>query len=412
MADLIQQMQASTPVTAGSVGASPQSSSDPARAVASAQPADAAAAVSVSTQGGRVKLLMQGPLHFESKDGTFTTLLFLWNSGKGREKVSFAAPLRDPKEEPRNASIVFPGAPIVLNPQDLVSTQLKLQLPDKTGRDATLCASTEAGSGPLWMKIPGASPCYPLSGVLAIHSDQTAPSKAGAKLNDPEIIPIGFVLPALPPEELQSQILQRSLWAASIPVVIGMLLAAVKKRYPWSSVAGSPDWDFGKSWSSNVTLFLGLLAALLAFGGLPAQTTILPKNSYLIMSTIAIAMIGIGPLVYASIQRDKVVGDKPARVGILATLYLAGLVVLWAAYIQFGLVWLILVELVRANVLTVATNRILDIGLTALAVVVFVYGFLSLRLVAIDSKPQPEAQGMADAALAAAPAAPPAWPLL
>jgi hypothetical protein len=201
-----------------------------------------------------------------------------------------------------------------------------------------------------------------------------------------------------------------------------MLLAAVKKRFPWSAVAGSPDWDFGKSWSANVTLFLGLLTALLAFGGLPAQTTILPKNSYLILSTIAIAMIGIGPLVYASIQRDKTVGDQPTRVGILATLYLAGLVVLWATYIQFGLVWLILVELVRANVLTVATNGILDIGLTALAVVVFVYGFLSLRLVAIDSEPQAEAPDRAVADLVTAaglvaratapPTAPPSWHLL
>jgi len=308
-------------------------------------------------------------------------------------------------------------SPLLLKPQDLVPAKLKLQPVDKNGWDSKACVVSAGRSGPLWLPIPGASPCYPLTGLLVVRNEQVVPAKAGAKLDDPETNLIAIGLPAPPPEEIQSQILFRSFWVAALSVAIGLALAMFKRRYPWSPVAGSPDWDFGKSWSANATLFLGLLTALLAFGGLPPQTTILPRNSYSILSLIAIAMIGMGPLIYAMILRDVSVGGRQIRVGVLVTLYLAGLVVLWATYIQFGLVWLILVELTRADVLTVATNRTLDVGLAAMAAVVFVYGFLSLRLVAIDSEPQapalqPEAQVAVVHGEFPAPAEQPNWHLL
>ena len=138
--------------------------------------------------------------------------------------------------------------------------------------------------------------------------------------------------------------------------------------------------DSSKSWNANVTLFFGLLNALLTFGGLPAETVILPKTSYMILSIIAIAMIGIGPLIFASIQ----IGGR----GVVGALLAAGLVVLWAAYIQFGLVWLILAELVRAQVITAATNQILDYGLIAMALAMLVYATLGLKQKAMDSAPE------------------------
>lgn len=418
MAALLQQMQPQTPSDGASAAASLPASTGAANTAASTVPAAAPAPTAVSAQGGRVKVLAQGPLHFESKDGALTTLLFLWNSGKWQEQVSFRVPLRDPTEESRKLSVVSPTSPLLLKPQDLVPVQLKLQLLDSSGWDSKACAASESGSGPLWLPIPGASPCYPLVGLIAVRNEQDAPAK-GAKREDPQTTPIPISLPAPSSEEIQSRILVHAFCAAAAPVVIGLFLSiffARPRRWPWSRVAGNPDWDFGKSWSANATLFVGLLNALLAFG-LPAQTSILPKNSYLILSVIAIAMIGMAPLVYASIQFNVKVNGKPTRVGVLLTLYVAGFIVLWAAYIQFGLVWLILAELTRANVITSATNAILDVGLTAIAIVVFFYGCVSLLLIAMDSVPQPQApqalqEIMRETITAPVPAAQPTWHLL
>jgi hypothetical protein len=271
----------------------------------------------------------------------------------------------------------LPPAPFPLNPQDIVSTPLKIQPWAQTGA----CGASGAMHGPLLISVPGSSPCYPLTGLLVVRNSQI--SKAGAeKLDTPETTPISVVLLEPPAAgQLQSQVPEQTLVVAVVPVLLALIVSWVKKRSPVDPVEGDPDWDFGKSWSANVTLFVGFLNALLAFGGLPGQTLFLPKNSYLI-SMIAIAMIGMGPLIFASIQRK---GH-----GILATFYAAGLIVLWAAYIQFALVWLILMELVHAEVLTAATNLTLEIALTAMALFLFVYAFLGLKQAAIDSTPEPQ----------------------
>ena len=392
IAALLQQ-ERSRPVTTAAVS--------PAAAQAgAATSAPLAIASGISQSGGRVRLISIGSPHFEfdEKSSQFKTVLFLSNTGAEKETVTFEVRSRDPKEELRTIAVASPKA-ITLDPNEVRGTRLTLSAPGD-------CAPSKSEPGPLGLDNPGASPCYPLTSLLLIANKQvknTPDKKAGLETSQ---VPI--VLLAPPVEAIQSEVLRRSALVSALSVLIGLALAWVKKRKPWDPVAGDPNWDLGKSWSANATLFVGLLNALITFGGLPVQTAILPRNSYQILSLLAMAMIGIGPLLYAMIQRDIVIKGQTKRAGVLAGLYATGFVVLWAAFIQFALAWLLLAELTRAHVITQAVNELLDWSLTALSIIVFVYGFLSLRLAAIDTEPG----SATEAALELAPAQPPTWNLL
>jgi hypothetical protein len=339
-------------------------------------------------------------LGFQWNDGSLSTFIHIWNPGAAPEKASFRVLVHDPKSKERQLELAVPTDETALPARALTSARVQFKPFDETGE----CAPRQETGGPLRISISSTSPCFPLSGLLVIRNEQTAPALGPSKkLADPETTPVGIILPPHPAsDQVQSQILLHSLWLALVPVAIAVVLAWKESRHPFSPVGGSPDWDFSKSWSANVTLFGGLLSALLAFSGLPAQTVILPKNSYMILSIIAISMIGIGPLIFASIQRN---GH-----GILAMFFVSGLVVLWAAFIQFGLVWLIFAELVLANVITASTDQILDVSLIVTGAMLLIYAAVGLRQVAIESEPA----AMADKAMAAAttPAAEPTWHLL
>lgn len=378
IAALLQDLR-QTPIPASANGSA---NSTPAAATGASTPvaalaAAAAAQATLTEMGGRVKILSVGATHlqFDSSDETYRTLLFLRNAGVAKELVTLQVEARDPKENSHVMEIVG-GKPIDLEPSALMAIPLRLKL-----SKSEECPAGSAETGPFGLAIQGKSSCYPLTAIVMMRNKQVPPPG-----KEPAENPAFAVsLQAPPNDEMQSRVIWRAFLLSLACVVIGLVPAALAGRWPWSPVAGSPDWDFGKSWSANATLFMGLLNALLAFGGLPAQTSIMPKNSYLILSLLAVAMIGVGPMVYAAIQWKD--GTTGIRQGVLFTLYLAGLIVLWAAYIQFGLVWLIFAELVRADVLTAATNTILDWMMYALAGILFVYGAVSLGLIASETDP-------------------------
>jgi hypothetical protein len=71
----------------------------------------------------------------------------------------------------------------------------------------------------------------------------------------------------------------------------------------WSSPMGPANWDFSKSWASNITVIGALLGTIISAGVLPAQTA-LPKATYAGLNLFFGALILVAPFVYTATQKE------------------------------------------------------------------------------------------------------------
>jgi len=164
---------------------------------------------------------------------------------------------------------------------------------------------------------------------------------------------------------------------------------------------GDPNWDFQKSWGSNLVIGGALLTSLLGLK-FPDHPWLMTKESLSFLQMVFLALVAIAPLIYGLFHRDvqvqikSLVGPPTAGIqpqGYILMFLLAGGTTLWGALGQSLLLLLILLELSHAYLV----DPLIGIILSGLAVLFFllvvVYGWRSLYQTASRPKPVAAVEG-------------------
>jgi len=215
--------------------------------------------------------------------------------------------------------------------------------------------------------------CFPLTGyVIADNSPVTA--------KDPTLKPEQKVLSwtALLPvsTDLERQVMSgTSAWAAAI-VALALIVSWILKAPPWSVMEGAPNWDFQRSWAANIALGGGLLTALVTLASL--NPIILGKSTYNFLDLWTIALLAIGPMIYAAFSWTKQGKDGPVTCSPVGCFFAASFVVLWAALMQLRLVRLLIAELRLDKTITEQVESWASRTIGTIAIVLLVYAAFSL----------------------------------
>src|SRR5713226_1252906 len=95
-----------------------------------------------------------------------------------------------------------------------------------------------------------------------------------------------------------------------VSLALGIIVIVVSgarmsmKGIPLTSPVGPPNWDFSKSWASNITMLGAILAAFFS-----AKIVVTPKfvsdPGYPMLSVLFALLAAIAPLVFRAISREK-----------------------------------------------------------------------------------------------------------
>lgn len=247
----------------------------------------------------------------------------------------------------------------------------------------------------------------PLSGYLAMTATAEVRDRKAAHQYRTMKVP-----PALP-SAVATQLFRWTLIASACVVVISIIVLAAQGNL--GRRMGSPSWNFGDSWGTNITVGGALLTTLLGFGALPEQTHYLNKAAYLCLSLIFAALITIAPSIYALIRTPVLVqgSDTPQYQGYVVPFALASGVTLWGTLGQLGTVGLLFGELQESQEISQTVLCSLVVLIAAIAILLVIYAFRTI--VQTPSKhgsaTKLEEAGEAKPAFVA-PAKLPNWPVL
>jgi hypothetical protein len=123
-----------------------------------------------------------------------------------------------------------------------------------------------------------------------------------------------------------------------------------RQKYKLGKRLGPANWDFSKSWGSNVTVVGALLGTILAAGVLPEETTTASKATYSGLNLFFGILVLVAPLIYVATQRAKDVHRsttvKEAQYqGFVWSFLIASTLTLWAAVGELVTVGLLLQEI-------------------------------------------------------------------
>jgi hypothetical protein len=120
-------------------------------------------------------------------------------------------------------------------------------------------------------------------------------------------------------------------------------------HYDLKDRIGPVQWDFSKSWASNLTVVGALLGTIISAGVLP-EASATPKSTFAVLSLLFGVLVVLGPFLYAATQRAKSVHrtktvKEPQYQGYLWSFLLAAAITLWAVFGEVGTSFAILYEL-------------------------------------------------------------------
>jgi hypothetical protein len=166
-----------------------------------------------------------------------------------------------------------------------------------------------------------------------------------------------------------------------LPLVGGLLLItfrwgtfhAANRRCRLRDRVGPANWDFSKSWGSNLTVIGALLGTILSAGALPDETAT-AKETYAGLNLLFGVLIVVAPLLYTATQTPNVVHrtktlKEPQYEGYVLSFLIASAVTLWATIGELTTVVLLFRE--------IQTGRSLpDAAVALMAVLAVVAGAL------------------------------------
>jgi hypothetical protein len=161
---------------------------------------------------------------------------------------------------------------------------------------------------------------------------------------------------------------------------------------------GLPNWDFTRSWASNITVAAGLLTistlpSLTSTTSTAARPALLTTAGYTVLSVMYTLLAAIAPMVFNFSRTVRLrEGSNPPEIvseGRAWMFILAAILTLWGALGQLELQGLLMHELQQANAIPFSIAVLLEVIFGLIALGLIVYGIrMMIRLVEI----QPELQ--------------------
>jgi hypothetical protein len=224
---------------------------------------------------------------------------------------------------------------------------------------------------PIRVQIDTSNFSAPLSGYLQLTAKSSSDRKPSIKYR-------ALKIPPPMPSASATALFWVSLGGTALVAVGGILLLMVKDKIWVSQRMGSPTWNFGDSWGTNIAVGGALLNTLVTFSALPDQTHYLNKISYVCLSMIFGAVITVAPSLYALVRTAVVVpvpGGNPAiqYQGYVGCFALASAVIAWGAIGQLVTVAFLLLELWSAKTISVSVLSCLATVLGIVGVLLLVY---------------------------------------
>jgi hypothetical protein len=194
-----------------------------------------------------------------------------------------------------------------------------------------------------------------------------------------------------------------------------------------TSRLGPANWDFSKSWGSNITVLGALLGTLLASGALPDPPSI-PKPTYAGLNVLFGVLVLVAPLVYTATQSPVEVhmtnpNKEPQYQGYVGSFLVSSAVTIWAVVGELITVALLFREIERAKSLPTGSLWLLYFLVAVAGILLAFYAWRTMRWIlerqcntqALRTAKQADLQarfGATAPAVAAVEPALPAWPLM
>jgi heme/copper-type cytochrome/quinol oxidase subunit 2 len=155
-----------------------------------------------------------------------------------------------------------------------------------------------------------------------------------------------------------------------------------------SSRLGPANWDFSKSWASNITVVGALLGTILSAGVLPDATTV-SKATYAGLNLFFGVLILIAPLVYTSTQNAVLVHrrspEKEAQYqGYVVAFLVSSAITLWAVVGELVTVLLLFREIRTGNSIPEAAVWVMGAIVVVACALISLYAWRTIDAVITD----------------------------
>lgn len=166
---------------------------------------------------------------------------------------------------------------------------------------------------------------------------------------------------------------------------------------PLSGKMGAANWDFTRSWASNVTVAGALLSAALSLTALPDQTRYLNKGGYPILNLLFTLLAGLAPLVYNAFRSgvwDATApeGQQLQYQGTVKLFFVASGTTISAVTAQTMTLSLVICELRNAGMLSPIAGGAFFVLLIAITMCVLAYAMKTMYWTVVSQILHSEAQ--------------------
>ncbi len=145
-----------------------------------------------------------------------------------------------------------------------------------------------------------------------------------------------------------------------------------------------PQWDFSKSWASNLTVVGAILGTVLSGKVLPARTVVITPDGYTALSLLFGILVVLAPFLYTAFRKGRPTPTGPEFAGRNVGFLVASAVTIWAVCGQIATIGLVLYEAQHAKALALGAVIPMLAALGVALVLTCAYSVQSIRLV-LDS---------------------------
>jgi hypothetical protein len=143
-------------------------------------------------------------------------------------------------------------------------------------------------------------------------------------------------------------------------LVVGYGAVVIKEHgHKFGDSIGGTFWDFSSSWATNITAFGTAFMLLLNLAIFPDKPILGPKSEYTFLALFAGSLVGLAPAVQRMFDKTDVDASTGTSVlvthGVTKGFLTSSAFTMWGAYLQIGMVTLVVIELEQAGILSCMT---------------------------------------------------------
>lgn len=177
---------------------------------------------------------------------------------------------------------------------------------------------------------------------------------------------------------------------SSLVLAALVVVAARAISRPRGTTIDFPQWEFSKSWASNLTVVGAVLGTVLSAKVLPKRTVVVTPDGYTALSLLFGILVVIAPFLYTAFRKGKRTPTGPEYEGRNGVFLVASAVTIWAVCGEIGTIGLVLYEAQHGKALALGAVIPMLVALGAALVLTCVYAIQSIRLLLECEAPEAE----------------------